>query len=41
VILAITNEDRRLRAESKLGGIVRTKEWPTFTAKDFKKLIIR
>ncbi len=41
MILAISNEDTRLRSESKFGGIIGTKEWPTFTAKDFQQFIIR
>jgi hypothetical protein len=35
MILAITNEDTRLRSESKGGGIIRVEEWPTLTATKF------
>jgi len=35
MILAISNEDTRLRSESKFGGIIRVEEWPTLTATKF------
>ncbi len=35
MILAISNEDRRPRSESKFGGIIKAEQWPTLTAKFF------
>lgn len=41
MVLAIANEDTRLRPKSQFGGVIQTKERPTLTTKFFQKFVIR